>query len=120
MQESASINSDYKRSLLDSLRLFTGVYPSDIQELLQRCDRQDLENGDTLLTPGASNEHVFVVLSGSLDVHVGSPDTPTVVEIEFERGDPVAIDGRKMGPAALLTKLNELGYSLKRVKKVVR
>ncbi|MGD8809163.1 MAG: argininosuccinate synthase [Gammaproteobacteria bacterium] len=38
-----------------------------------------------------------------------APDAPTVVEIEFERGDPVAIDGKKMGPAALLTKLNELG-----------
>jgi argininosuccinate synthase len=38
-----------------------------------------------------------------------APDTPTMVEIAFERGDPVAIDGRKLGPAALLTRLNELG-----------
>jgi argininosuccinate synthase len=38
-----------------------------------------------------------------------APDTPTVVEIAFERGDPVAVDGRKLGPAALLTRLNELG-----------
>jgi argininosuccinate synthase len=38
-----------------------------------------------------------------------APDKPTVVEIEFVRGDPVAIDGRKLGPAALLTRLNELG-----------
>jgi argininosuccinate synthase len=38
-----------------------------------------------------------------------APDTPTYVEIEFEKGDPVAIDGRKLSPAALLTKLNELG-----------
>ena len=38
-----------------------------------------------------------------------APNTPTVVEIEFEKGDPVAIDGKKLSPAAMLTKLNELG-----------
>jgi argininosuccinate synthase len=38
-----------------------------------------------------------------------APDTPTVISITFEKGDPVAIDGQKMGPAALLAKLNELG-----------
>ncbi|RDI62465.1 argininosuccinate synthase [Microvirga subterranea] len=38
-----------------------------------------------------------------------APDKPTVIKIEFEKGDPVAIDGKKMGPADLLAKLNELG-----------
>ena len=38
-----------------------------------------------------------------------APDKPTYVEIEFEQGDPVAVDGRKLSPAALLTRLNELG-----------
>jgi argininosuccinate synthase len=38
-----------------------------------------------------------------------APDKPTVITIEFLKGDPVAIDGRKMGPADLLAKLNELG-----------
>jgi argininosuccinate synthase len=38
-----------------------------------------------------------------------APDKPTYVEIEFERGDPVAIDGSRLSPAALLTRLNELG-----------
>jgi len=37
-----------------------------------------------------------------------APDTPTTVEIEFDAGDPVAVDGKKLGPAALLTRLNEL------------
>ena len=39
-----------------------------------------------------------------------APDTPTVVEISFEKGDPVAIDGVKLSPAALLTALNKLGH----------
>ena len=38
-----------------------------------------------------------------------APDKPTYVEIEFERGDAVAIDGKQLSPAALLTRLNELG-----------
>jgi argininosuccinate synthase len=38
-----------------------------------------------------------------------APDQPAYVTIEFERGDPVAIDGKKMSPAALLTHLNALG-----------
>jgi argininosuccinate synthase len=38
-----------------------------------------------------------------------APDKPTVIELAFERGDPVAIDGEPLSPAALLTRLNELG-----------
>jgi argininosuccinate synthase len=38
-----------------------------------------------------------------------APDKATVVEIEFEKGDPVAVDGKRLSPAALLTRLNELG-----------
>ncbi len=38
-----------------------------------------------------------------------APDTPQIVEIGFERGDPVSVDGERLGPAALLTRLNELG-----------
>ena len=39
-----------------------------------------------------------------------APDKATVITIDFERGDPVAIDGEKLSPAALLTKLNQLGH----------
>jgi argininosuccinate synthase len=38
-----------------------------------------------------------------------APDKATYVEIEFEKGDPVAVDGKRLSPAALLTRLNELG-----------
>ncbi|MEQ8505247.1 MAG: argininosuccinate synthase [Rhodospirillales bacterium] len=38
-----------------------------------------------------------------------APDKVTEITIDFERGDPVAINGDKMTPAAILTKLNELG-----------
>lgn len=38
-----------------------------------------------------------------------APDTPAYVEVCFEKGIPVAVNGEKMGAVALLTKLNELG-----------
>ena len=38
-----------------------------------------------------------------------APDRATVISVDFERGDPVAIDDEKLSPAMLLTKLNALG-----------
>ena len=38
-----------------------------------------------------------------------APDVVTEITVDFEKGDAVAIDGVKMSPATLLTKLNELG-----------
>ncbi len=40
---------------------------------------------------------------------VDAPDQPEVIEIGFERGDAVSINGEALSPAALLTKLNEFG-----------
>jgi argininosuccinate synthase len=39
-----------------------------------------------------------------------APDKATYITIDFERGDPVAIDGVKMSPATILTHLNRLGH----------
>ena len=38
-----------------------------------------------------------------------APEAPEFIEIEFLNGDAVAINGRQMSPAKILTKLNELG-----------
>ena len=38
-----------------------------------------------------------------------APDTPTYVEIDFEKGVPVALDGEKMSAKNIILKLNELG-----------
>ena len=75
-------NSDYKKSLLSGLELFQGVRPGDVQELLQRCERCDLETAEWLLWPGKHNENVYVVLSGELSVHVGSTDSPALATME--------------------------------------
>ena len=38
-----------------------------------------------------------------------APDTPTYIEIDFAQGTPVAIDGERLGPVALMARLNDLG-----------
>src|SRR3954451_9444733 len=38
-----------------------------------------------------------------------APDKPEYLEITFERGDPVAVDGEHLPPAVLLQRLNEIG-----------
>ncbi len=38
-----------------------------------------------------------------------APDTPEIIEIGFERGDAVSIDGEALSPATLLARLNEIG-----------
>src|SRR5512140_441848 len=39
-----------------------------------------------------------------------APDKATIVTVGFKKGDPVSIDGKALSPAALLTRLNELGH----------
>ncbi len=38
-----------------------------------------------------------------------APDQPEIIEIEFEQGDPIAINGKPLSPAEFLTELNRLG-----------
>lgn len=39
-----------------------------------------------------------------------APDTPTIIEVGFEKGDAISINGEKMTPATLLTALNKYGH----------
>ncbi len=36
-----------------------------------------------------------------------APDTPTYIEIEYEKGDPVGLNGKRLSPATMLTELNK-------------
>jgi diguanylate cyclase (GGDEF)-like protein len=82
LAQTAAINTDYRRTLLGGLELFRGVNPDEISAYLADCDRRDLAAGDILLAPGKHNDHVFIVLSGCLTVHVGSPEQPALATME--------------------------------------
>ena len=53
----------------------------------------------------APKDELFIVTSTSEK----APDKDEYVELEFEAGVPVAVNGEKLSPAALLEKLNEIG-----------
>jgi len=62
--------------------------------------------GGVLEDPWAEPDPKMFLLSVSPEA---APDAPTYVEIEFERGDPVSVDGRRLSPVLLLERLNRLG-----------
>lgn len=76
-----SVDSDFKRSLLRSIALFRGVESDTIADLLPRCGRIDVEEGDVLLAPERENHCVYIVLSGHLQVHLGSIDAPKLADL---------------------------------------
>jgi diguanylate cyclase (GGDEF)-like protein len=76
-----SLDSDFTQSLLQSIALFRGVDPETIGDLLPRCGRIDITEGDVLLSPQRENRCVYVVLSGRLSVHLGSLDAPKIADL---------------------------------------
>ncbi len=38
-----------------------------------------------------------------------APDRPEYLEVEYQRGDPIAINGERLAPAALISRANEIG-----------
>jgi len=78
----ASTDSDFKRSLLESIKLSRSVEPDSISNLLTRCDRIDVEKGQVLLAPEAKNNSIYVVLSGQLQTRLGSIDSPTIADLK--------------------------------------
>ncbi|HEV2633655.1 MAG TPA: argininosuccinate synthase [Actinocrinis sp.] len=75
-------------------------YSADANMLHISCEGKELE--DPWVTP---EDGAWVRVTSPQD----APDEPTVIEIDFAQGDPVAIDGVALDPVALLTRLNELG-----------
>ena len=62
--------------------------------------------GGILEDPWAEPPPKMFLLSNSPEA---APDVPVYVEIEYEAGNPVAVDGDRLGPAPLLERLNRLG-----------
>lgn len=61
--------------------------------------------GDVLEDPGAEPEEAMWLWSVSPEA---APDVPTYIELEYEAGDIVAIDGKKLSPAQVLEQLNRV------------
>lgn len=62
--------------------------------------------GGILEDPWAEPDPNMFVLTANLE---STPDKPDIIEIDYEKGDPVAIDGERMSPAQILRHLNKIG-----------
>ena len=62
--------------------------------------------GDILEDPWAEAEDDMWRWSVSPEA---APDKPTYIKLAYEKGDPVALDGKALSPATMLKTLNELG-----------
>ncbi|NVL89861.1 MAG: argininosuccinate synthase [Desulfobacterales bacterium] len=97
------------RQLLMDYAKEHGIQVTATREKPYSMDRNMLHvsyEGGILEDPWESPpEEMFTMSVSPFD----APDRPEVVEILFERGDPVAVNGERLSPAELLAKLNTLG-----------
>ncbi|MBF0135808.1 MAG: GGDEF domain-containing protein [Magnetococcus sp. DMHC-1] len=65
-----------------NLRLFQGVSPESVEHILKTCAIRRLQREEILLSPGQSNSEIFLLLSGSLRIHLETLGTPALTIIQ--------------------------------------
>jgi diguanylate cyclase (GGDEF)-like protein len=70
------------RHFLSGLQLFNGVDIRAVGPFLARTSRLDVRAGEVLLSPMVRNTRVFVILSGTLEVHLESADSPPLTLLQ--------------------------------------
>ena len=67
--------------LLTGRGLFLDVDADSMVRFLPQTDRYDLAAGEVLLSPERKSQHLYVVLAGSLRMHLQSADTPPIATL---------------------------------------
>ena len=82
--------------------LFHGVDFSCICDMLEDCEVRDLHTGEALLRPDTPSNHLYLILSGELSVHLEAPnaDKYTTLPAGGCAGDISLVDGKL--PSALV------------------
>jgi len=97
-----------RQSMLDYAAKHRIPVPLVTKEKPYSSDRNSLHishEGGILEDPWAEPPEDMFVLTVSPEK---APNKPTYVEIDFERGNPVAVNGRRMSPAELMEVMNEI------------
>lgn len=69
------------RSSMDHISLLRDINPAALEKLLSNCAFRDLASGEVLLTAEHSNQKIYVIMSGSVRVHLDDLSGPPYVEI---------------------------------------
>lgn len=103
--------SERDLEVLAGSKLFQGVELELVEHLLEDCSIQTLDKGETLLAEGRhASENVFVVLEGSVSVHLGGKNTDpyTVFGPGESVGEMSVIDGRPISATVMVTEPTRL------------
>lgn len=79
---SKSMTEPY-RGLISRSILFSNVSLEGMSHLLESCPLKKLAQGDVLLAPGQNNDKLYLILSGSLGVHLASPAQPAFLTLGY-------------------------------------
>jgi diguanylate cyclase (GGDEF)-like protein len=85
-RQAAPMGPYFTKDYLRSLRLLDGVDIDAIWSGLLRCERMCLEAGELLITPHSSCDAVYVVLFGSLRIHLRTLESEPVTSIPTGEG----------------------------------
>lgn len=80
---------------LAQTELFRDAPEATLQLVMAQAETRELAPGEVLLSPERDNHHVYLLLSGILSVHFGTPDSPAIRELApgVSVGEMSIIDG---------------------------
>ncbi|SEH05808.1 GGDEF domain-containing protein [Candidatus Venteria ishoeyi] len=70
------------KALLSKIHLFHSVDLESIEVYLEACIEKNIAAHEVLLSPQQQNQHIYILLSGVLQVHLDSLDNPPLNKIE--------------------------------------
>jgi sigma-B regulation protein RsbU (phosphoserine phosphatase) len=99
-----------RRTYESPLHLFREIPREIVQELLASCPVREFAAEAVVLTPGQTNEHIFMLLSGRLRVHLDAADSanPIFIEVGGCIGELSIIDGKPVSAYAVAEKGSRL------------
>jgi len=73
-----NLSIHHDQDLFSKLTLFWGVSYHSVETYLGSCIEIELPPGEVLLSPEMNNQNIYILLSGSLNIHLDTMDTPPV------------------------------------------
>ena len=81
MQTMTEVRKDDTRNLLADIHLFAGLTPAQLDWIAQRAHRRVFEAGRNVLTIEQPGEAVYIILHGTVKIHIEQGDREVILSI---------------------------------------
>src|SRR5262245_51447786 len=81
MLKMANVRTDDTRNLLSYIQLFEGMTPAQLDWIAQRAHRRNFEAGRNVMTIEQPGEAVYVILYGSVKIHIEQGERDVILAI---------------------------------------